>query len=197
VKKLTLSIAAAVSLGLGQFAFAADMPRAPYYSPPPMPQVFNWTGFYVGSHIGYGMADRTDFEADGFIGGVQAGFNWQMSPNWVFGVEADISGTDISTVVAGTPIHVDYLGTLRGRVGYAWDRTMFYGTFGLAYGRMGGFGVHVSDVGYALGTGIEWAFNSAWTAKVEYMYYEFGDGFSAFDTTAQTIKVGMNYRFGL
>lgn len=198
MKRNALLIAALALCSSPGSAFAADMPAAPppLYNVQPAP-VFNWTGFYFGGHLGYGKADRTNFEADGFTGGLQTGFNWQVSPNWVFGIEGDISGTDMNTLAAGVPVHFDYLATLRGRLGYSWDNILLYGTFGWAYGRMGSLGVHVTDAGYALGAGIEWAYSRAWSAKLEYVYYEFGDGFSMLDTTMQTVKFGVNYRFGL
>jgi outer membrane immunogenic protein len=196
MKKILLSGVAVAALFVAAPASAADVPvRGPVYKAAPAP-VFNWTGFYFGGHVGYGWGDTlAGGDVDGFLGGVQLGYNWQLSRNWVFGVEADISGTDLNNAF---PTHVDYLGTLRARIGYTWDRTMFYGTGGLAWNRASVAGFHDTDTGYALGAGIEWAFAPNWSAKVEYMYY-------AFDNTAvvptdldiSTIKVGLNYRFGM
>lgn len=92
--------------------------------------------------------------------------------------------------IAGITVHVDYLATIRGRLGYTWDRMMIYGTGGVAFTRVDALGVHLSDEGYALGLGVEWAFTNRWTAKVEYMYYDIG----AFETSA--IKFCVNYLFG-
>jgi outer membrane immunogenic protein len=192
-KILSLCIALA-AFAIAPSADAADMPiRGPQYKYAPAPApVFNWTGFYVGAHIGYGFSD----DADGFTGGFQAGYNWQFSRNIVFGVEADISGTDMNSAIG--PTHVDYVGTLRARIGYAWDRTMVYGTGGFAFSRAAVAGLHDTDTGYALGLGVEWAIASNWSAKVEYMYYDFSDfaGIPGVDADASTIKVGLNYRFG-
>lgn len=195
MKKILLSGVALAALLAAAPASAADMPvRGPVYKAAPAP-VFNWTGFYFGGHVGYGWGDTAiGGNTDGFLGGLQAGYNWQLSRNWVFGVEADISGTDINNP---TPVHVDYLGTLRARVGYTWDRTMVYGTGGLAWNRSAVAGFHDTDTGYALGLGIEWAFAPNWSTKVEYMYYNF-DNTAAVATglDISTIKVGLNYRFG-
>ncbi len=170
-------------------ATAADMPvRGPLYkyAPPPAVGVFNWSGMYAGFHLGYGFND----DVDGFLGGFQLGYNWQFSPNIVFGIEADISGTDMNGMPGGVPAHIDYLGTARARIGYVWDRTMIYGTGGFAFSRAAAIGIHDTDTGYALGAGLEWAYSNAWTLKAEYMYHDLGAGFDA-----STIKLGANYRF--
>jgi outer membrane immunogenic protein len=197
MKKILLSGVAVAALFAAAPAFAADVPvRGPVYKAAPAP-VFNWTGFYFGGHVGYGWGDATIIgDVDGFIGGAQVGYNWQLSRNWVFGVEADISGTDMNSAIG--PTHVDYVGTLRARIGYAWDRTMVYGTGGFAFSRAAVAGLHDTDTGYALGLGVEWAIASNWSAKVEYMYYDFSDfaGIPGVDADASTIKVGLNYRFG-
>ena len=197
MKKILLSGVALAALFAAAPASAADVPvrqQQQYYKAAPAP-VFNWTGFYFGGHVGYGWGDTAvGGDVDGFLGGVQLGYNWQLSRNWVFGVEADISGTDINNAV---PVHIDYLGTLRARVGYTWDRTMLYGTGGLAWNRSSVAGLHDTDTGYALGLGIEWAFAPNWSTKVEYMYYAF-DNTSVIptDLDISTVKVGLNYRFG-
>jgi outer membrane immunogenic protein len=195
MKKILLSGVALAALFAAAPAQAADVPvqRGPVYKAAPAP-VFNWTGFYVGGHVGYGWAD-TDAagDLDGFLGGLQVGYNWQFSRNWVFGIEADISATDMNNAPAS---HIDYLGTLRARVGYTWDRTMLYGTGGLAWNRTSVGGFHDTDTGYALGAGIEWAFAPNWSAKVEYMYYNLDNPVTLGETDISTIKLGLNYRFG-
>ncbi len=195
MKKILLSGVALAALFVAAPASAADVPvRGPVYKAAPAP-VFNWTGFYFGGHLGYGWGDVGAADVDGFLGGLQVGYNWQLSPNFVFGVEADISGTDMNNPA---PAHVDYLGTLRARIGYTWDRTMLYGTGGLAWNRAAVGGVHDTDTGYALGLGVEWAFAPNWSTKIEYMYYAFDNNaaFAGADFDASTIKVGLNYRFG-
>ena len=194
MKKFLLSGVALVALFAAAPASAADVPvRGPVYKAAPAP-VFNWTGFYFGGHVGYGWGDTAAVgDVDGFLGGLQAGYNWQLSRNWVFGIEADISGTDMNNSAFS---HVDYLGTLRARVGYTWDRTMLYGTGGLAWNRSSTLGFHDTDTGYALGLGVEWAFAPNWSTKIEYMYYNFDNATTFGDTDISTVKVGLNYRFG-
>src|SRR6195952_3258319 len=78
-------------------AFAADMPartytKAPVYSAPAA--VYNWTGFYIGGHVGGAFAGDNSLQgsSDGrFLGGVQGGFDYQFSTNWVIGAEAQYS----------------------------------------------------------------------------------------------------------
>ncbi len=190
MKKILSLCAALTAFAIAPSAFAADIPRPVYkYAPAPAP-VFNWSGFYGGVHAGYGFGDFFNADIDGFTGGLQLGYNWQFSPNVVFGIEADITGTDVKGMAFGVPYHVDYLGTARARLGYTWDRTMFYGTGGVAFTRSSLAGIHGTDTGYALGTGLEWAFASGWTAKAEYMFYGFENNFDL-----STLKLGLNYRF--
>ncbi len=197
MKKFAILGAVIAALAFAAPANAADVPvRGPIYKAAPAP-VFNWTGFYFGGHVGYGWSS-TDFvvEPDGFLGGVQLGYNWQFSRNWVFGIETDIAGTDMNDSVGGVNAHVDYLGTARVRLGYSWDRTLLYATGGLAYARAAVLGVHDTDTGYALGAGIEWAFAPNWSAKVEYMFHGFDNNIIG-DIDISTIKFGVNYRFGM
>jgi len=243
------AIAAAVAIASGGSALAADlmptkaMPmKAPYVAPPPL---YNWTGFYIGGHVGGGWAS-TDvsvfnaagvndfngtFSSSGWLGGGQAGFNWMLASSWVLGFEADISGADINGSITGCSAtgcstgnsKVDELGTARGRLGYAMNNWLFYGTGGFAWGHSSttrtiisapGFPVLVgqastasgTDDGWVAGAGIEWGFMPNWTARVEYLHYEFdniGQSFTyslaaaARTTTANTgidtVRFGLNY----
>src|SRR5262245_27167438 len=162
-------------------ASAADVYQ-PVYAPPPAP-VSGWTGWYVGVNAGASFGNvKTDFNdapllaasipvspgfgfsnreyPDGFIGGGQIGYNWQVSPIWVVGLEADFQGAlekDQNTltnnfdgrahptlfVVTGSTVldyqtKIDWFGTVRGRIGYVWGNgdVMRYLTGGLAYGKV-------------------------------------------------------------
>jgi outer membrane immunogenic protein len=217
----------ALSALLAAPALAADLPARMYTKAPPIVSpAYNWSGFYAGIHAGYGFGDNDDvstvgqapinvlnvaggarpgsvgLDRDGFIGGGQIGYNWQGGPNWVFGMEADISYTDLreTRTVVTAPLagpgslansftsNMDYFGTVRGRLGYAWDRTMVYATGGLAYARIENsaafFGTagelqfvggnRRTETGYTVGGGIEHAFAGNWTMKAEYLYYDLG-----------------------
>ena len=153
--------AAALSLGSLSAAFAADLGPRPAYKAMPIATVYDWTGLYVGGHIGWAGADRS-FEPtfisngvitlvvnpgfsqhpSGFAGGGQIGFNRQTG-NWVWGLEAELTGTTLrsSTTVAlpSNPlilqtydVNIDWTASLTGRLGYAWDRWMLYGKGGAA-----------------------------------------------------------------
>ncbi len=125
--------------------------------------VANWSGFYIGGNAGGALARNStatnginnvggtfatetyELMPNGFLGGVQAGYNWQAT-NWVFGLETDIQGSTqkdndncmLTCATGGTFLMVDqrmsWLGTVRGRLGYSLGPTLFYGTAGLAYG---------------------------------------------------------------
>ncbi len=166
---------AAMSL-CGASALAADLPAAaPVYKAAPAP-VSNWTGFYVGANGGYGWknigvtetpgdpntaivfggkinvpAATTSFDSKGWLGGVQAGYNWQFNQRWVAGVETDFDWSDLkgsgstpTTVAFGaTPASfnatqkIEWFGTLRARLGYLpTNNLLLYATGGLAYGKV-------------------------------------------------------------
>lgn len=222
MRKVTLSLLAAAGLVLGaQSASAADLGRPVYKAPAPaVVAAYNWSGFYIGGHLGgawsseeardpvAGLTGVTD--PDGFIGGVQAGYNWQAD-RWVFGIEGDWSwsGADGSAPLVGTfSADHNWYATLTGRVGYAWDNWLWYVKGGAAWSdteyRYNAFGT-LSDtrVGWTLGTGVEWALAPQWSAKLEYNYLDFGKDTFAFvggpvdvDTQVHLVKAGINYRFG-
>ena len=207
-------------------ALAADMGRPAYKAAPaPMIQAYNWSGFYAGIHGGYGWGNGSETilgitdsgRIDGWFGGGQIGWNWQAAGSpWVWGIEADLSGSDIGSSVSVLGItqdaNVNMFGTVRGRLGYAWDRAMVYGTGGFAWGRnelsFSGFGLTLSEdrthTGWVAGGGIEWALLDNWMAKVEYQYLMLDSesyftaipGGIGLDANFHTVRVGLNYRFG-
>jgi len=229
---LGLIAASAIALGVSQSASAADLGRAPVYKSPVMAP-FSWTGLYLGVHIGGAWANdnwsqignAASFDSSGFIGGGQIGYNWQFAPNWVLGVEADVSGSTQSgsgiQTRAGwsSATDINAFGTVTGRLGYAIDRTLIYFKGGFVWAdetvKQSFGGVQVASAGFnptgwTIGGGVEWAFWDNWSAKVEYNYYDLGtNGFSfanlapapvAFDAfnnnqTMHVIKAGLNYRF--
>lgn len=188
MRKLAILGAAIAALTFTAPAHAADMPiKGPYYT------AHNWSGFYIGAHVGYGWGDVSGLDVDGAFGGAQLGVNWQVSPRWVLGLEADISASDIGVGAA----KVDWFGTVRGRIGYTWDRMMLYGTGGIAFADTN---FNASFVGWTLGFGLEWVFAPRWSAKIEYLYIDFGDEViplfvapATLDTSI--VRFGVNYRF--
>jgi outer membrane immunogenic protein len=187
MKKFAIVAAAFAALVFNAPAKAADMP---IYKA--APAVFDWTGFYVGGHLGYGRENGSD--ADGFIGGLQVGYNWQFNRNWVIGIEGDYTFTDITEPTI--PAKVDYFASVRGRLGYAMGRTLIYGTGGWGTAQVTGAGVTVTGDAWVLGAGLEWAFDRNWSARAEFLHYEFDDNGLPGNAYAQVFRLGVNYRFG-
>lgn len=205
MKKFLLSGVALAAFIAAVPASAADMARrGPVYKAPAAAPLFDWTGFYIGAHGGYGWGSFGGLDPSGAFGGGQIGVNWQFAPNWVWGVEADISGANMDDSVAGVSVKTDMFGTARARLGYTVDRTMFYGTGGFAWAdtkaSLAGASSSETNYGWVLGAGIEYAFAPNWTAKVEYLHADYGsDTYSGAGITGDlkndTLKVGVNYLF--
>jgi len=192
--------------------------------------VHQWTGFYVGGNVGYGVAGLTDngplavtSNMTGAIGGIQAGYNHQIE-SIVFGVEADIQASaQEATYTRNLPIvgdltvsqKIPYFGTVRGRIGYAFDCgcVMAYGTLGWAYGAyqpsVTAFGITLSGdytrSALAAGAGVEWMVSKNWSAKLEALYLDTGNIGSptSFPIIGQVhmrvrdavTRIGINYHF--
>jgi high affinity Mn2+ porin len=241
-------------------ATAADMPvKAP---PPPAMTAYDWTGVYVGGHIGYAAGSSrwsamptgaagpaqsgsldlfNSFNAFNGMGsyfeGFQAGYNHMLPSRWLFGVEADVSfpstitgSSTLSSATSGTASYaetVEFAGTLRGRAGYAPNlgttHWLFYATGGFAWSYdqftrtqvaatpAGGTAVPgqvenlfmVPRVGGVAGAGVELALPSNWTARLEYLFTDYGNRSVAFpvgaqrfnsDLTVSELRFGLNYK---
>lgn len=212
---LTLST---VRVGLNYRFADASVPAAAFPVKAPV-RVDGWSGSYIGVHVGYGTgsfdsvrgAASTSLDPDGGIAGFQAGYNWRISPNMIAGIESDTSWGSLKANDALSSIDVDAMGTVRARLGVTSDRWMLYATGGLAWAHADSVAapglVSIYDryyLGWTGGVGIEYAFAPRWTAKLEYLYTDFGtrsDFFAAtsFDDslTASTVRVGINYRSSL
>jgi outer membrane immunogenic protein len=173
---------------------AADLPyesRAPYTVNQPL-NVYSWAGPYLGGNIGWdwGSVDNNPTKPSGFVGGVQAGYNWQTGP-WVFGIEGDFQGSGASDTFAPWKFSNPWFGTVRGRAGYALNNILFYGTAGLAFGEL---------QGQTFGLGAEIGLARNWSAKVEYLYVDLNDS-NFLITGAQNgyrfglVRAGVNYHF--
>jgi outer membrane immunogenic protein len=204
-------------------AAAADLgtryPQQPYVKAPLYTPPFSWTGFYLGLNGGGGWGsstwDRTgSFDLSGGVIGGTAGFNWQTGPA-VFGLEGDmdwsgVSGTTVAGCAAGCTTKNDWLGTARGRAGYAFDRFLPYITGGLAFGDIrastpGFAGASQTNLGWTIGAGVEAAIVGNWSAKAEYLHVDLGSfncGLSCGPTSTDNVSLreellrgGVNYRF--
>jgi outer membrane immunogenic protein len=229
-------IAGALALAAGGQALAADLPqpgppppRAPAtYVPAPVP-VMNWTGFYIGANGGYAFGQSSwsdpvagntgNFNTSGFLAGGTVGANYQWG-QFVLGLEGDfdwanINGTTFSTAggcgFVGCETKADWFATARGRAGYAFDRVLLYGTGGAAFTNVqaaaGAFPFSSSSqVGWTAGAGIEYLITPNLTAKVEYLYADFGNvscspascGGTATTVTLNEniVRGGINFKFG-
>ena len=192
---------------LGAPAHAADIPMPVKAAPPAYVHAYyNWTGFYLGAHAGYGWADfsGTDAltgmitgsqQAAGFIYGGTVGFNYQAG-SWVFGVEGEFTFGDVKHTqdflgLASASFKVDQIYTAAGRIGYAFDRMLLYGKFGAAWTREKyGFVVlgltangTVDRTGWVFGAGVEYALAGNWTVKFEYDYFDMGSKAVTLTTT--------------
>ena len=207
MKKILLASVAIVGLAAIAPAQAADLAARPYTKAPPYTPapIYNWTGFYLGGHIGGAFGGANNPFAPGanndgvFMGGVQVGYDTQFSPNWVFGLEANYSFLDTGSFFANRG-----LGSVTGRLGYTWGPALLYvkGGYGWADSRFSnGFGGNGGRDGYTVGGGLEYLFTQNWSGKVEYQYYDFGTVTfnlprpATFRNDQHTIKVGLNYRF--
>ncbi len=232
----TAMAAAGLCLALGGMgatgAHAADLPA---YVPPPPPPVWSWTGPYVGLHVGAVdgdldgtvdvedpiVSERVTTDPNGIMGGIQAGYNYQFD-SIVLGLEGDVSFGDVDDVVYPTIVgfparvepEIEWMATIRGRLGWAWDRTLFYATGGVAFtdvkakidaGPAGSDSDKSSYFGWTVGGGVEHAVSDSISLKAEYLYADFGkEKFSFFDDyitsddaklTTHTFRVGVNWLF--
>jgi high affinity Mn2+ porin len=197
---------------------------------------YNWSGFYVGGNVSYGVGQAKSVLSDpasaGFdnsfssvFAGVHGGYNYVTASHLLLGAEADITFPNFvdhddtiftAGTAAGTTVtdQIDYIATLRGRVGHAFDHWLIYGTGGFAwsqarFGETPGVAstedkILLTRTGWSLGAGAEVAIAPNWTVLLEYLYDDFGTvaGIfpsgtryrSAFDM--QMLRLGLNYKLG-
>lgn len=205
MKKLLLSTAAVVVLGSS--AFAADLPR---YSEPMAPMnsyVYNWTGFYLGLHAGYGFNgdfDAVSDGANGFLGGIQGGYNAQFDAI-VFGLEGELSYSGVGDSFNGVSADLNWKGAITPRLGIAFDRFLPYVKAGIAFGDVEFNNALFSEsemmAGWTVGLGVEYAVTNNLSVKVEYDYTDLGRDNFALAAGGQggydghEVKAGVNFRF--
>lgn len=215
-----IGFAAAAILFAPLAAQAADLPRGPYKAPAYVaPAYANWTGFYVGLNAGYGFG-KSDWDIPavspspkGFVGGGTIGYNLQTGL-WLWGLEGDIdySGMKGSADGPGGSYETknSWLGTARGRIGYAgWNNLLPFITGGAAFGDVkatapNGASASKTQIGWTAGGGLEYAMWANWSVKAEYLYLDlgkfdagssFGIGSDNVNFKANLVRAGVNYRF--
>jgi outer membrane immunogenic protein len=237
MKKLVLSSLAVAALGLcaaGDPAIAADLPVK---APAAASSYYSWTGCYVGGNLGSVFATErwslappsapigtglTRYSTNGLIGGGQAGCDYQVG-TFVLGIQGDLSaanasGTGIDLFNAGLTDRstISSLGSVTGRVGYAWWRLLFYAKGGGAWQRdkydmfVTATSVSVTQAaltrsGWTVGGGLEYAITDNFNMFFEYDYYDFGNSTSVFVApppetvgireSESVVKVGANWKF--
>jgi outer membrane immunogenic protein len=221
MKKILLSVATLIALGASMVTLGAGLParaadlgagpynKAPVYAAP----LYNWTGFYIGGHLGGAFSGDNSFNGlvlsnydARLLGGVQAGADYQFTPSWVVGFEGQYSWLGHNNIGAIFPAGYTYsnnqrgLGSVTGRIGYVWGgAALLYIKGGYAYsdGResltFGGAPVafalsNTHHDGYTVGFGTEYLFATNWSAKLEYQYYDFGS--SRFIAPAPLVPFG-------
>ena len=235
------------SVALTGGAKAADLPirsaPAPLFAATPL---FTWTGFYAGIQAGYAWGEDqtrllfegipgvgtagTDYDVEGFVGGAHASVNYQIG-SIVLGIEGELEAAAVDgdrlrsiDIIPGASAsaksEIDFQGSLRGRLGFALDRMLVYGTAGLAFANIentyttsnGASTITESfddtEWGWTGGAGVEYAISKNLTARVEYRYTQF-EGFRntstliAPGTAAEqepdfhTVRAGVSYRFSI
>lgn len=227
MKKYLLAGAAATALlAASSAAHAADLPppftvKAPLYAPLPYD---SWSGFYVGVNGGGGWGRTShgdpfapffatgEFRTSGGLFGATAGYNYQLG-HLVLGLEGDIDWANIrgSASFAPGPVvfttELRWLGTVRGRLGYAWNGFLPYVTGGLAVGDVRGSVVTPlaaatgtdTRTGWTVGAGLEYSLTRNLSLKAEYLFVDLGSSAAipgdSVDFASHIVRAGLNWRF--
>ena len=189
---------------------------------------YSWTGCYVGAQIGYGWATANHSfdngapsdtsKPNGVVGGGLVGCNYQIN-TFVVGIEGDIEASDImggefANLTGGTSAgssHMKWDGSVRGRLGYAMDRSLFYVTGGWAFARFdlgggpgsalfagGGLptccGYSANMNGWTLGGGWEYAFTNNLSGRIEYRYTDYGTASGTLGPLYPTVTMPVNVK---
>jgi outer membrane immunogenic protein len=246
-----VALALALTVGAASAARAADLPTAAPVSAPAYAVPYNWTGFYVGGNLGFGFIDGgfSDplgnslalpmFPSGQFLGGGQVGLNYEFNSGLLVGAEADFewltnpNNTSGTLPLANPPgvltggnatvtVNNRWLTTVTGRLGYGFDRVLFYAKGGGAWvasnnptltidGAPVSTATSNSNWGWTGGVGVEWAFSGNWSARIEYNFVGLngqtftlpssvgglpaGDQFTGNNRDIQLVNAGINYKF--
>lgn len=223
-------VSALATLAVAAPVFAADITSPPPPPPayPPPPPLFTWTGVYIGAHLGWGWdvdsvtvfppGFGTSFVPNGIIGGAHIGYNQQLN-QFVIGLEGDVDGTGIDKSFSpGGALYetkIPVQGSIRARLGVAFDRALLYATGGVQFADFDTSvaGLRTVDqtsqgrAGWTVGGGIEYALTGNWSVRAEYRFADFGHfAVPAFNTFApgftvnhheseNSVTAGFSYKF--
>jgi high affinity Mn2+ porin len=192
---------------------------------------YDWSGFYVGGHVGYGRGYGRNILSDpnpttanssfgSLFGGLQFGYNYLLPSRLLLGIEGDISFPNYlddgivsarTTPFSSVTEKLDFVSTVRGRAGYAFDHWLFYATGGFAWSQarfLEGSSLTGNEdkvlrmrTGWALGAGAELAIAPGWTARLEYLYdrlgkasgtFPSGTGYESTTVDLNSVRLGLN-----
>lgn len=221
----SVMLASAVAIAAVSGAHAAD--AIVYEEPAPVAAIpaFSWTGGYVGGQIGYGwgksrfdvLLNGYELKPRGFLGGVYAGYNFDLGNSVVLGVDADVTYNDVNkkidTGLETLKTELRWSGAVRARAGYAVDRFLPYIAGGVAFGQVkNNYSVSAlnrsfSDkntlTGWTIGAGVDYAATDNLIVRLEYRYTDYGrkdfdfGGASSIRNKFKTndVRLGIAYKF--
>lgn len=223
MKKIIATSVLALAMGgtVAQAGNLAPIPVEPVIeapAPAPVAMARNWTGGYAGVQLGYqqsrlGVTETADptntgeVRANGLLGGLYGGYNWQSANDMVFGVDADLTAhraNNTTTTVGGDVINsrMRTSGAIRARAGVAMGDTLLYGAAGVTHARfnvgVNGVDESIGRTGWTAGVGIEQAFGSNMTGRLEYRYADYGNfATNGFDSRLRSneIRAGVAFNF--
>jgi outer membrane immunogenic protein len=235
MKKVLLTGVALATLAIATPVAA----QGPLFAPAP---AYTWTGLYIGVHTGYAWANRSgcfdfasttvncvnDFDdtfsygQSGWLAGAQAGYNWMFSPNWLVGVEVDLSGANIRGTLARTPVFGvngggvgtwNMLTTATAKIGWVNGPWLLFAEAGYAFGEFNFQGntacnFHASQAGPLAGVGVAMKFAPGASVSLKYDHIWFDTkqnsclSFGFIPTAVETrssmdvVKLGLNLQIG-
>jgi outer membrane immunogenic protein len=224
MKNILVAVVLIASAG-GAFAADIPQAQPYTRAPVVVSPAYNWTGFYLGAMGGYGWSDQvtvggltvTNPNINGGFAGGTAGYNFQAPGSaFVFGIETEAAWSDIQNTIgivglATAQERIMSFGSVTGRAGVAIDNVFLYGKggYGWAENQISAtvLGLTASEShlhsGWTIGAGAEFAFAGPWSAKVEYLFARYSQetylaaiGGVGLGADVQTVKAGINYRFG-
>jgi|TARA_R110000796_G_C14564298_1_gene435175 outer membrane immunogenic protein len=194
---------AAISALLAAPAFAGNLQEPvvePIIAAPVQVQpISDWTGFYVGGQLGYGEASGADEDVSGGLGGLHAGYLYDLG-QWVIGGELDYDWADMSDTFGGVEVKVDEIARLKLIGGYDLGNGLLYATAGAFNANLnasvGSLETNVDDNGWLAGIGYKHKFTENWVGGVEALYHKASDfDDSGEDLKIKTLTARISYKF--
>ena len=211
--EVAIGVAASVGLLCAATVASADGPRYGIKDAAPYDKPFSWTGFYVGTAVGYSAGTLTinegtfssDFGQNGAQGIVSAGYDWQLTQRVVAGVLVDYAFGKVDGSVFGDRISIDNQFAIGGRLGYLLNpKSLLFATAGWTRAKFESPDlpqVNTSVHGFFVGGGLEQALSNNLSLKVEYRFADYHafdpeDDGSKFNNDVHSVRLGLNYKFG-